>query len=207
MEYKGYAIEEDTSGYAPKESRFMFRLVECEMFTGYGSSVEDCINQIDSIPTTVDADMKLYISEGEAIISSPVGNSEPMVKLEVRQPYWELIDKKADTNNTIDLNAYAMGVEDGAKWQASRICNGGGESIPTPQVEQELLEQIKFLLSCNNEAQALRAIEQYRYWIEQEMYNDNDMVEYADYSWNLSNYNRYISPLSPKKWFEQFKKK
>ena len=40
--------------------------------------------------------------------------------LEEKKPYWELLDKKAEVNNTIDLDAYAIGVEDGIKWQAER---------------------------------------------------------------------------------------
>jgi len=39
------------------------------------------------------------------------------------------------------------------------------------------------------------------------MYSEEDMIEYADYSWKFSNDNRYENPLSPKKWFKQFKKK
>ena len=38
-----------------------------------------------------------------------------------RAPYFELVDKKAESNNTIDLDAYAKGVEDGVIWQAERI--------------------------------------------------------------------------------------
>jgi len=41
--------------------------------------------------------------------------------LEEREPYWELVDRKAEQNNTIDLNAYANGVMDGAKWQAEKM--------------------------------------------------------------------------------------
>ena len=35
----------------------------------------------------------------------------------------------------------------------------------TKTVEEELLEQIKFALYCNNEAQAIRMLEQYKYYI------------------------------------------
>ena len=42
--------------------------------------------------------------------------------IEKRPDYYELVDKKANENNTIDLNAYAVGVEDGAKWQAENSC-------------------------------------------------------------------------------------
>jgi hypothetical protein len=41
--------------------------------------------------------------------------------LEEREPYWDLVDKKAEQNNTIDLDAYAKGVQDGVKWQAERL--------------------------------------------------------------------------------------
>ena len=41
--------------------------------------------------------------------------------LEEREPYWELVDKKAEENNTIDLDAYANGIRDGVKWQAERM--------------------------------------------------------------------------------------
>jgi hypothetical protein len=40
--------------------------------------------------------------------------------LEERKPYWDLVDAKAKQNNTIDLDAYAKGVQDGAKWQQER---------------------------------------------------------------------------------------
>ncbi|CAB4160213.1 hypothetical protein UFOVP723_103 [uncultured Caudovirales phage] len=41
--------------------------------------------------------------------------------LEEREPYWDLVDAKAEQNNTIGLDAYAKGVQDGAKWQAERM--------------------------------------------------------------------------------------
>ena len=42
----------------------------------------------------------------------------------------------------------------------------------TKTVEEELLEQIKFALHCNNEAQAIRMLEQYKYYI-QNKYENN----------------------------------
>jgi hypothetical protein len=42
---------------------------------------------------------------------------------------------------------------------------------------------------------------------DKKLYSEEDMNEYADYCWSFSNDNRYKSPLSPKEWFEQFKKK
>ena len=41
--------------------------------------------------------------------------------LEKREPYWDLVDAKAEQNNTIDLDAYAKGIQDGAKWQKERM--------------------------------------------------------------------------------------
>lgn len=41
--------------------------------------------------------------------------------LDEREPYWDLVDAKAEQNNTIDLDAYAKGVQDGAKWQQERM--------------------------------------------------------------------------------------
>jgi len=43
----------------------------------------------------------------------------------------------------------------------------------TKTVEEELLEQIKFALYCNNEAQAIRILEQYKYYIENKYENNN----------------------------------
>jgi hypothetical protein len=38
-----------------------------------------------------------------------------------RPLYFELVDKKAESNNTIDLDSYAKGVQDGVIWQAERM--------------------------------------------------------------------------------------
>ena len=42
----------------------------------------------------------------------------------------------------------------------------------TKTVEEELLEQIKFALYCNNEAQAIRILEQYKYYIQNKHENN-----------------------------------
>ena len=42
MEYNGYFIYPDKTGYAPKESKFSFFLDEGEMYCGSGESIEDC---------------------------------------------------------------------------------------------------------------------------------------------------------------------
>ena len=39
--------------------------------------------------------------------------------------------------------------------------------------EKELLEQIKFCLLCKNEAQAIRMLEQYKYYIQNKYENNN----------------------------------
>ena len=43
----------------------------------------------------------------------------------------------------------------------------------TKTVEEELLEQIKFALYCNNEAQAIRMLEEYKYYIQNKYENNN----------------------------------
>ena len=43
-----------------------------------------------------------------------------MVSVKEIKPYLVLVDAKAEQNNTTDLNAYANGVEDGAKWMQER---------------------------------------------------------------------------------------
>jgi len=42
-------------------------------------------------------------------------------EIEQRKPYWDLLDKKANENNRIDLDAYAEGVEAGIKWQREKM--------------------------------------------------------------------------------------
>ena len=46
----------------------------------------------------------------------------------------------------------------------------------TKTVEEELLEQIKFALYCNNEAQAIRMLEQYKYYIQNEIRKTNNLL-------------------------------
>ena len=49
MKYKGYFIEDDITGYAPKEERFHFHIIDEEVIFGYGESIEDCKKQIDDL--------------------------------------------------------------------------------------------------------------------------------------------------------------
>ena len=54
--------------------------------------------------------------------SAVVPKEEPKQETpEEREPYWDLVDAKAEQNNRIDLDAYANGVLDGAKWQQERM--------------------------------------------------------------------------------------
>jgi len=47
MEYKGYLIEEDRTGYAPSHLKFSFFNDDGETCFGSGDSIEDCKKQID----------------------------------------------------------------------------------------------------------------------------------------------------------------
>jgi hypothetical protein len=78
-------------------------------------------------------------------------------------------------------------------------------------METELLEQIKFLLLCKNDAQAIRLIEKYghnkqqeRSYSEEEVYK---MINDFAFDWNYN----YRGELNTKEylveWFEKFKKK
>lgn len=47
MEYNGFTIEEDKTGYAPKHLRFHFYSEDDEYAKGSGESIEDCQKQIN----------------------------------------------------------------------------------------------------------------------------------------------------------------
>jgi len=49
MEYKGYVISEDNSGYAPFNLRFNIFNDDGEFYFGSGESIEDCKEQIDEL--------------------------------------------------------------------------------------------------------------------------------------------------------------
>lgn len=49
MEYNGYLIEEDKTGYAPKHLRFSFFTNDGEKIISSGESIEDCEKQIDEL--------------------------------------------------------------------------------------------------------------------------------------------------------------
>lgn len=46
--YKGYKIEPDLTGFAPKDSTYHF-YIDSEKVDGYGESIEDCKKQIDEL--------------------------------------------------------------------------------------------------------------------------------------------------------------
>lgn len=46
--YKGYNIEPDLTGFAPKDSTYHF-YIDSEKVDGYGESIEDCKKQIDEL--------------------------------------------------------------------------------------------------------------------------------------------------------------
>jgi hypothetical protein len=47
--YKGFKIDVDRTGYAPKNMIHYFYEEDSEMVAGFGKSVEDCKEQIDEI--------------------------------------------------------------------------------------------------------------------------------------------------------------
>lgn len=49
MEYKGYLIEEDKTGYAPKHLRFSYFSDDGEKYWGMEETIEDCQKQIDEL--------------------------------------------------------------------------------------------------------------------------------------------------------------
>lgn len=49
MKYKGYQIIEESTGWAPKWSKYNFFLEDEEESAGSGESIEDCKKQIDFI--------------------------------------------------------------------------------------------------------------------------------------------------------------
>lgn len=49
MEYKGYLIIADKTGYAPKNSKYFIFEVNAEISCGFGGSIEDCKNQIEQL--------------------------------------------------------------------------------------------------------------------------------------------------------------
>jgi hypothetical protein len=70
--------------------------------------------------------------------------------------------------------------------------------------EEETLQKIKLVLSCGNNAQAIRLLEQYGEWRVENMYSKEELRKafYVNEDTDLGE--EYISF---NKWFENFKKK
>ena len=81
-------------------------------------------------------------------------------KIEERKPYWDLVDKKAESNNRIDLDAYANGVEDGVNWH----------------------EELSNINALNFEIDALkREVEVLNHQLKG-MYNEEDMLQIVNFT-------------------------
>ena len=81
------------------------------------------------------------------------------------------------------------------------------ETLEEASSTVDKIDGIIFDLSIEDKVKLFDLIETYVKEEQQRSYSEEDMNEYADYCWSFSNDNRYKSPLSPKEWFEQFKKK
>jgi hypothetical protein len=73
-------------------------------------------------------------------------------------------------------------------------------------METELLEQIKFLLLCKNDAQAIRLIEKYGHNKQQERSYSEEEVKTIIFARDF-HYQKEKELLDIDKWFEQFKNK
>ena len=88
-------------------------------------------------------------------------------------------------------------------------------SIPKEEPKQETLEEARAnsyidFAKFNQDVSAYSFVagwDKGAKWQQERMYSEEDMEDYSNYCWKLSNDNRYKTPLSPKEWFEQFKKK
>jgi hypothetical protein len=120
-----------------------------------------------------------------------------------RAPYFELVDKKAESNNTIDLDAYAKGVEDGVIWQAERILANNIDGLRDALQDDDLFFFYKDVIQHYGEAMAK--------WMQERMYSEEDMrkafiaggnscIEEDDVYGSL--YDAYMED-----WFKQLKKK
>jgi hypothetical protein len=68
--------------------------------------------------------------------------------------------------------------------------------------EEETLEKIKFVLSCNNDAQAIRLLEQYVQWRQEKSYSETNIKEAF-----LQGLYHTKGEDTVDEWFETFKKK
>jgi hypothetical protein len=126
-----YIFETDTNkvNIADKDyyiNEFDFKII----LTTDQNLIKDGVQSIDDTflewfvmnPSCEEVKVELFPKFSNELYGIIIPNEEPKQEtLEEREPYWDLVDKKAEQNNTIDLDAYAKGVQDGVKWQAERL--------------------------------------------------------------------------------------
>jgi len=49
MKYKGHLIEQDKTGYAPKDSKFFIFEIDGEKSVGFGATIEECKEVINEL--------------------------------------------------------------------------------------------------------------------------------------------------------------
>jgi predicted DNA binding protein len=70
--------------------------------------------------------------------------------------------------------------------------------------EYDLLQHIKFCLECKNESQAIRMIEQYGHYKQEESYTEEEVLDLL-VARNIE-FNLYEGRDKVEEWFEQFRK-
>lgn len=71
--------------------------------------------------------------------------------------------------------------------------------------EEELLEKIRFVLTCGNEAQAIRLIEQYKFYQQEKSYSEEEILKIIQ---NCKEYLAFGDEFDEIEWFnKRFKKK
>lgn len=72
-------------------------------------------------------------------------------------------------------------------------------------LEEETLSRIKFVLLANNNAQAIRILEQYAEFQKERMYSEEDMQDFAKFC--LLCKNEELPYIFPKDWLKHIKNK
>ncbi len=119
MEYNGYLIEEDKTGYAPKHLRFSFFTNDGEKIIGSGESIEDCEKQIDELNLDEihkDADLlkpklKSAMLEMIEMINNRSNNSLKTKFTEEEKKFW-LEKEKAQIVESFEYGAYIEHVKE-----------------------------------------------------------------------------------------------
>jgi hypothetical protein len=90
----------------------------------------------------------------------------------------QLLDKKADEDNSIDLNAYALGLE--AMFNAISnpiillLAEGKGDSKP------DYITPMLFATQVEADAYLLKVTTKGKYWVTGEIVDDNEKIELND---------------------------